>query len=184
MTHPRTIIRNRIQEILVAANVAGGNVRSDGLIVETLIEKDLPVVGIWIPSDNVDAEDPGPRRRTNTVQVFLQCVVVPGDDVQDKVDALEMDIMAVLDRNRYLDGDPREYTNDSRKVGSSIALMAMGDRVTGFLELEYTMEYLDHAPAFETATTPFQKLEGTYNPNGTTDPGDQPSDLQTFPGAP
>lgn len=184
MTHQRTIIRNRLREILVAANVAGGNVRNDGLLVETLALKDLPALGIWMMDDEVTAEDPGPRRRTREVMTLFRGVVVPGDDVQDKLDQLERDVMDVLDADRYLGGNPRQYTNNVRLDGVSISLISIGQQVTGYIEIGYVMEYLDYAPEFEIVTNPFQTLDTTYNINGNTDPGNQPGDRQTFPGGP
>lgn len=180
MIHQRTIIRNRLAEILTAGGVV--NVKTQPLSLLTLILHDLPTLGIMMMSDTVVEETAGPRERTNEIAVVFEGVVVPGDDTADKMDALDRQVMDVLDADRYLGGTPREYTLDVRRQGAEMVHIRVGEQPTGYLATTYVFEYLDRSPEPATVPDSLKTLDTTYNPDGNTDPGNQPGDRQTFPG--
>lgn len=183
--HPRTLIRTTLQAILIAAGtVAGSNVLREPLALNSLRAKDLPVIGIWMPEEDVTEQLPDQaRERTRELAVTIEAVVSPGDDVDVRLDDIAYEIERALDADRYLRPpmpppgyQPGDIATDSRLTSTTMVQIRTGEQMTGYVGMLWAIEYRENAFVPPVDPDEFLIAGTTYNPNGNTDPGNQPQD--------
>lgn len=106
MAHPRTLIRNAVVAMLIAANTDAG-VRVTATRVEPNKKTQLPAVSVYTLSESIDVEesnDHAPRELERHLQLEIAAWVADSDalPVDVAMDEIAEQIEAAMDANWYL----------------------------------------------------------------------------------
>jgi hypothetical protein len=144
MAHKRKEIRDKVVELLIAANTdAGTKVYGDR--VKALKSDEYPSIVVFCRSETAEIDTDGPR----TYARFLQCVIegcISTDletdgSIDDAMEALALEIENVLYANNWLGLDG---VLGSRLVRTELEFATNGAKPLGVVQLTYEINYLSN----------------------------------------
>lgn len=92
--HPRTVIRKGVAALLRGRTSAGQRVFASR--VAPFMARELPAIGVYTTEEDIDDGETSPRRYTRTPLVVVQLVVESDQDAEDVLDALALEVEALL----------------------------------------------------------------------------------------
>jgi hypothetical protein len=178
MAHQRQLIREAVKAQLLGKTAAGARVFESRMAPWRTVE--LPAISVYTLDETVDPDSQAtaPRELTRTLRLQVLGVVQLKDDVDDRLDALALEV------ERALDADPNFSGTafDSILQSVQLAIDTQGDRPVGELQMIYSVTYHTDAPA--AADVPlgdFSKAHVVTDLGGTTHTGDQAVDDLAVP---
>jgi len=156
--HPRTVIRKAVAALLAGKTAAGQNVYTSR--VEAFGSRHLPAISIYTTDEDADTGDTSPRRYTRTPDVVVQAVFEVDEHLDDAMDAMSLQIEAVLLAEPTWGG----VADDSVLVKSAMYLAENGRSEFGCLSLTFRAEY-DTKPGLldEATLDDFATADVTYD---------------------
>jgi hypothetical protein len=173
VSHPEIQILADVVALLIAANTdAGASIYPSR---KTNFRRDeLPAIGVYMLEMDATLRDEAPRAYTNEAVMVCELWMqsgLPIDQVYNPLLALEWQVIEALSFNRYL----VECVDDFVFTGTDRNLNPSGERTVGESLVSHLVSYNMETPAPASAV-PFEQANTTYNPDGNTDPGNQPED--------
>jgi hypothetical protein len=171
--HQRAVIRHAVRDLLIAAaTVAGSRVFATRAI--PLRENQLPAICIYTLTETVDAQESitAPRVLTRDLSVVIEGWAAPGDNVDDSMDALALEIENAMHADPYL-GD---VVADSMLDDTTMEVLEEGARIMGLVTLTYAATYRTFAPEPDAGLDDFNTAGVTHNLAGEQDAEDTASD--------
>lgn len=178
MTHPRQEIRRAVVRALTGRTAASARVFRSRQTAWRKI--DLPAVCVYTLEESVDPKSRQSSARTleRVLQLAVEGVVEPGDDVDERLDALAWEIERAMHADETFGG----LVVDSLLSNTEPGIVADGDRVMGAIRLVYTVWFDTEAPLPEDmALDDFRRADIRYDLDGEQAPADQRSDTITLP---
>jgi hypothetical protein len=159
MAHQRQVIRHAIRDLLDGVTTAGTRVYATR--VTPFRRNELPVISVYTLEESVTSESVNtfPRELTRELPVIIEGWVAPGDNPDDSMDALALEIETAMHADPYLDGEVAESILDS----TAMEVLQKGDRLTGIVALTYQITYHTFAPVAPTDIDDFETVGATYN---------------------
>lgn len=133
--HPRTVIRKGVAALLKGKTAAGQSVYTSR--VEAFGSRHLPAISIYTTDEDADTGDTSPRRYTRTPDVVVQAVFEVDADLDDAMDAMALEIEAVLLPEPTWGG----IADDSVLTKTAMYLADTGRAELGCLALTFRAEY-------------------------------------------
>ena len=179
MAHQRKIIREAVAAQLVGKTGAAARVFETRLVPYRRLE--LPALAVYTKSESVDpaSADTSPRELRRNLQLVVEGAVKLGEDVDDALDQLALEVERAMDADRYFGGAAGESVLTSTDTGIS----EEGDRPIGILILTYAVTYRTDSPAAaDLEPLPdFTTADVKTDLSGTTAPGNQAEDRIAVP---
>jgi hypothetical protein len=133
--HPRTVIRHKIvEELIAAATQAGTRVYANRVL--PVAKSELPVILVYIQNEPTDRElDELPYNREP--RTIIEALQKNGDDLDDKLDELAREIEMTFQGDKTLSG----LTDDFKLTNTNIAIKEEGGAMLGSISLTYNTPY-------------------------------------------
>jgi hypothetical protein len=162
MPHQRTLIRGAVVAQLLGATAAGARVYPTRILPLRRIE--LPAISVYTLEEAVTAASlsTAPRELSRELPVMIEGWVAPGDNVDDAMDALALDIENAMHVDPYLADTAAESILDS----TVMEVVEDGDRMMGLVVLTYAVTYRSLAPEAPTDLDDFLSVKATHNLGG------------------
>lgn len=184
--HHRTLVRNTIRDVLIAANTAAGSrVYTNRVTSGREIEK--PLISIYVLEESVDVDSSvtSPRELKRTIPLMIECHLegdevdnVPTDSsISDALDDIAEQIETAMHADPYFHIAGEPVVSESVLQGTEISFDPSGAKILGMIILTYEIMYQTLAPEAPTNLDDFTTADVTYNLNGNTAPADQVDDL-------
>lgn len=168
--HPRAVIRKAVAALLKGKTVAGQRVFTSR--VEAFGAHHLPAISVYTTDEDADTGDTSPRRYTRTTDVVVQAVFDVDKDLDDAMDAMALQLEAVLLADPSWGG----VADDSVLTKSAMYLAETGRSDLGCLALTFRAEYDTRPGLLDEATLDdFATADVTYDlapPDGSADAED------------
>lgn len=181
VAHPRKLIRDAVVAALTGATAAGTRVK--GTRVEPQRNTQLPAIGVYTLSEEVDAQSAGTAPRELTRDLKLEVAGWVADSsalpVDDAMDALAEQIEVAMDADRYFGDTAANSILQSTEM--SVLEENAADPLIGIVKLTYTVTYRNFAGVTSPADD-FDRAGVTTKRDGAGD-NNTISDLVEVPGA-
>jgi hypothetical protein len=168
MPHHRQLIRAAAVDMLTGQTDAGSRVyRTRSLPVRKI---PLPAISVYTLEELVTPEsvDTAPRELTRELPLLIEGWVRAGENVDDAMDELAVQIEAAMHADPYLRDTAAESILDS----TVMEVIEDGDREMGLIVLTYAVTYRTLAPEAPTNLDEFLTAPTKYRVPGTTDAND------------
>lgn len=174
MAHQRQVIRHYVRDLLTAGNTAACN-RVTATRINPYRTGELPAISVYTLEDTVDQErsNTAPREYTRDLKLEIAGWVTPGDDVDDRMDDLALEIETLMDGDIYL-GD---NAADSMLEATAMGVRGEGDAIMGLVTLTYRVRYTNLAPEAPTGLSDFLTADVKYPTTDRTPTTVVPEDL-------
>jgi hypothetical protein len=144
--------RQAIRKAVVAAlrNQTAAEERVKATRVWPWRSKDLPAIAVYTLSESVNPESAqtAPRELERTVELAIEAAVKLGEDVDDVLDGLALEI----ERAMHADWTLGDTAADSVLQSTDVTVVPDGDQDVGLLRIVYRVWYYTHAPEAEDVT--------------------------------
>lgn len=142
MLHQRQRIREAAKAALVGKTAVGDRVHETRILPWKKIE--LPAIAVYTLNEEVDPESArsAPRELERTVELAIEAFVEAGDNVDDALDALALQIERAMHADETLGGT----ASDSILSSSEMAVLKDGEKLAGTIGLTYSVRYFTYAP--------------------------------------
>jgi hypothetical protein len=181
MAHQRQIIRDYVIAQLIVANTAAG-ARVTNSRRDDYRKGDLPAISVYTDEETVDQEqsNTAPREYTRDLTMDIVGWVFPGDNVDNGLDDLAVQIEAMMDGDRYLGTIP-PLADTARAANTTLqstkrAIRNEGDTPVGVIKLSYLVTYRWFAPQAPTLADDFLTADTKYPLAGSTPDTEIPED--------
>ncbi len=161
MAHPRQLIREAAREALVGKTQAAERVYETRIVPWRRLE--LPAIAIYTLDEEVDpsSASTAPRELTRTVDLAIEAYVKQGDNVDDALD----DIALEIERAMHADETLRGKASDSILASTQLGIVAEGEKTAGVAGLLYRVTYYTYAPeAADVQLDNFATADIRHNP--------------------
>lgn len=139
--HQRTVIRHAVRDLLVAAGVADGRVFASRVL--PFRGQELPLVTVYTLDETTASEgSTAPRELTRTLPLVIEGWAAPGQNADDNMDALALEIETAMHADPFLGGEAADSILDATVMEVTEA----GERQIGLVILTYTFTYRTLAP--------------------------------------
>lgn len=183
MIHPETQIVNQAVALLIAAATDAGD-RVYPHRRTNFRKEELPAIGVYMLEMDATTRDDAPRAYRHEAVMVCELWKISGpvqDDVADPIKQLEWQVIQALAYERYLASE-MECLDNFQLTGATRQLDPSGSRTTGESLVSFLATYNSETQTADVGVEPFEAARTTYNPDGTTDPGDQPTDVVELEG--
>lgn len=172
--HQRTVIRHAVRDLLIAAGTRAG-MRVFPTQKSSLRLQDLPAICVYMLEETVDAEsvNMAPRELTRQVPIVIECWVKVGENVDDEMDAIALEVETAMHADPYLGEAVAESILDS----TIIVPDPTGDRTMGMVALTYQATYRTLAPEPPSSLDDLDAAGVTYNLGNVVHEDDDAHDL-------
>lgn len=175
MLHQRQLIREAAKAALLGKTAAGDRVYETRVL--PLRRIDLPAISIYTMEETVEPESrtTAPRELKRTVQLNIHAFVEEGDNVDDAMDALAMQIERAIHADDTLGGT----ASDCILASTELDVGEEGQRLVGTVVLTYEVDYYTYAPAeapAEAGVADFERADIRYTPGLSVHEEDQARD--------
>ena len=162
MAHQRTLIRGAVVAQLLGATAAGARVYPTRIL--PLRRPELPVISVYTLEEAVTAASlaTAPRELSRELPVMIEGWVAPGDNVDDAMDALALEIETAMHADPYLADTAAESILDS----TVMEVVEDGDRMMGLVVLTYAVTYRTSAPEATADMDDFLRMRSTQDLGG------------------
>jgi hypothetical protein len=142
MLHQRQVIREAARDALRGRTAAGARVYETRVV--PLRKLELPAVSVYTLEEEVDpaSSSTAPRELKRTVDLAIEALVKQGDNVDDAIDAIALEIERAMHADPTLGG----AASDSVLASTEIDVLEESDRVVGMARLVYSVTYYTWAP--------------------------------------
>lgn len=133
-------------------------------------------MSVYTVTESVDPESrkTAPRELERHLQLAIEAAVKDGDDVDDVLDALALEIERVIHQDETFGG----LVSDTLLEATDVDVIDRGDQNIGALRLVFAVRYYTGAPeAEDTHLDDFVKADIRTNLDGGQEPGDQAHDI-------
>lgn len=163
--HPRQIIRDAVVATLVGQTAAGAKVKSTRKIPTR--KSELPSISVYSEDEKVDraSQTTAPRELDRETEVRIAGWVGFGDDVDDRMDDLALEIETAMHADPYLGG----AAGDSFLIETQTTVDPEGDTPMGLIVLTYAVTYYTLAPPAPTIVDDFRVADATTKIGGAGD---------------
>lgn len=177
MAHQRQLIREAVKKALVGKTAAGPRVYETR--TTPWLQVQLPAVAVYTLDETVDQESrkTAPRELSRSLKLVVEAVVMRGENVDDALDAMSLEIEAALD------ADPTfgDLCADSLLSTTELAVGDSGARSVGLLTMTYQVSYQTQAPTVLPVLDDLKTVGTTTDLSGTTAAGNQAHDVIPIP---
>jgi hypothetical protein len=174
--HQRQLIREAAKAALVGKTGAGARVYETRVVPFKRLE--LPAIAVYTLEENVDpaSRSTAPRELKRTVDLAIEAAVKQGENIDDALDAIALEIERALHADETLGG----AASDSILSSTEIDVLEDGDRLVGVVTLVYSVTYYTDAPAAEDAAAgelvDLARVDVRHNLGGSVDVNDEARD--------
>jgi len=142
MPHQRQLIREAAKTTLVGKTAAGPRVYETRIVPWRKLE--LPALAIYTLDESVDpaSSTTAPRELERTVDLAIEGAVRQGENIDDSIDELALEIERAMHADPYLGGT----ASDSILSSTEIEVVEESDRLVGVVRLVYSTRYYTLAP--------------------------------------
>lgn len=155
--HQRQVIREAIQTALLGNTAALANVYKNRQNPFRI--RKLPAIDIVSIGDDIADEEMAPRELKSSYSVGVRAWIAVVDDVDDVMDAIALEIEAVMHADPYFGG----AAADSILTGTSFDFAPEGDLDAGTITLAYNFTYYTCAPDAPVLADDFTTAGAVYN---------------------
>jgi hypothetical protein len=175
MLHPRARIRHAVRDLLDGATAAGGRVHATRVVPYR--RADLPAISVYTLEESADPDSrlTAPRKLTRDVSLVIEGWVAPGDNVDDAMDALALEIERAMHADPYLGDSAADSLLDS----TSLEALEQGDRLMGLVLMTYQVTYRTYAPEAPEDLDDFITVASANTLGGTVDESAAAQDVFT-----
>lgn len=156
--HTRKLIRDAAKAALVVANTRAGT-RVESNRPNPLSQRpspdggnaqELPALLVYTRSTKSEVFDESPRRYRNRAELVVEGVleIQAGQEIDDELDAFELEITNAMLRDETLGGLANDLTQQSSSTGTDDT----GAKLLGAVIITFEAEYFSYAPAEGTQT--------------------------------
>lgn len=140
--HQRQLIREAAKAALLGKTAAGDRVYETRLIPYRRLE--LPALAVYALEEEVDSESArtAPRELARDLDLAIEGVVLPGENVDDALDALALQVETAIHADETLGGT----ASDAILTGTEIDILIDGEEEMGVVRLIYRTRYYTYAP--------------------------------------
>lgn len=141
--HQRQAIRAAVVAALLNVTAAGTRVYPTRAIPYQASQT-LPVISVYTLDEDVDSDSrsTAPRELTRNVSLTIEAWVSPGDNADNAIDALALQIETAMHADPYFGG----AAADSLLTSTVTEVLEESDRQLGWLALTYEVTYRTDAP--------------------------------------
>ncbi len=172
--HQRTAIRYAVVERLSGATSAETRVYATRDV--PFRKGDLPAIAVYTLQEDVDGDsvNTAPRELTRRMALVIEGLVAPapGQNVDDALDDLALEIETVMHADPYLGDAAADCVLDE----SSMEVLEVGDRLMGQIVLTYAVTYQTLAPEAPSNVADFLRVKATEDLGGEVHPDAQAVD--------
>jgi hypothetical protein len=162
MAHRRQLIREAIKAALLSQTAAGIRVYETRKVPAKRLE--LPSIAIYTlqESINPDSKNRAPRELTRNVSVAIGAAVKEGENVDDAMDDIALEIERVMHADETFGG----VCGDSILSETEMDVSEIGDQPIGIVILTYSVTYYTTAPEAEDTDLDDFESAGVHYPVG------------------
>lgn len=174
MTHPRTLIRIAMRDLLVNKTDAGDRVFKSRVVAWR--ERDLPAIAIYTPEETIaeGSYQTAPRELERTVTVVTEIAFKAVADVDDAADEIAWLVEKAVHKDETLGG----LVSDCRLMNTLLEIFEQGDQLIAVLRLDWDALYYTKAPedADGEPYDNFLRVDAKHNLEGIVHPDDEARD--------
>lgn len=182
--HPRTQIRQQVVAQLLGKTAAADRVYPTRVVSGRQL-RDLPILAVYTIEDEVDEDSrrTAPRRLLRTTALVVEGYIdaAAGTPIDDQLDALELEVMTALHPDPFFGFD---WVNDSLLGSAQLEVIEDGNRLIGFLQMPYAVDYWMAAPEPPATLDDFLTAGATHNLGGDVHQDEDAEDVFTVQEAP
>lgn len=168
MSHQRTLIRQKVIELLLRERTPGVYPTSaESRVMSTRVtpfwESELPAINVYNGTDRADVFDQAPRRLKHDFSLIIECVAdATSDGLDDTLDDMAREVERVLSVNDTLEGTCADILLNNTET----TIRENGDRFIGAARMEFRVEYYTNWPnAVDLGLDDFETLDVNYDLN-------------------
>lgn len=176
--HQRQVIREAVKAALLLKTAASDRVFETRLVPYKKME--LPAVAVYTLEESVepDSKTTAPRELTRTLKLAVEACVREGDNVDDAMDAITLDVERAMHADETFGG----ACGRSVLASTDLTVTEIGDQPVGLALLTYTITYYTFAPdAADVALNDFARANIRTNLSGTVNPANEAEDDPVVP---
>lgn len=162
MLHQRQLIREAAKAALVGKTAAGDRVFETRAIPFKRLE--LPAISIYALEEAVDptSKSTAPRELKRTLQLAIEALVEQGDNVDDAIDSISLEIERAIHADETLGGT----ASDCILSSTDTDIIEEGSRLVGVASLTFAVDYYTYAPeaAPDEELADFARADIRYDP--------------------
>lgn len=168
MSHQRTLIRQKVIELLTRQKTTGeyptaAETRVMSTRVTPFWESELPAINVYNGTDRADAFDQAPRRLKHDFSLIVECVAdATSDGLDDMLDTIARDVERVISINDTLEGECADILLNNTET----TIRENGDKFIGAARMEFRVEYYTNWPdAVDLELDNFETTDVQYDLN-------------------
>ncbi len=180
--HKRQAIREAVKAQLIGVGPNGYDYRTAAALrvyatrVLPWKRGELPAIAVYMLEESVAPESKAtaPRELTRNAQLAIEAAVKAGDNVDDALDAIALEIERAIHSDETLAGT----ASDAVLATTELNVAEDGERLVGFVRLTYSVTYYTYAPeAADVVLDDLTTVNIRTSLGGTVAPADQAEDL-------
>lgn len=136
MSHQRTVIRNKIRDLLIAGNTAAADKVFANRVVP-IQEDELPCITVYTNGETAEIYNTAPRELERRLSVVVEIANKVEETIDESLDDLAKEVEYILDQDDTVGGT----ASDIVYQGSDLAIRDEGENLIGALRLTYEVKY-------------------------------------------
>lgn len=171
--HQRQIIREAVKRQLLRKTVAGDRVYETRAVPLRGLE--LPAIAVFTLQEPVDSasKNTAPRELTRNLQLVIEANVKAGQNVDDAIDAMALEIERAIDADETFGG----VASDAVLSNTEMDTDERGDQLIGVLTLTYAVTYFTRpCDSAVPKLADFDRMDVKTNLSGDVLPADESED--------